>query len=235
MCQEFAKHSEENSIRIEKNKELESHLNKQNLKILELQASEIKLQNTIEDLKKARENLTKCLDDGVAEMKDARKKYEEMKQQIGVFQEKVEEREVIVNRLQEEKQKHETQLKGLHCALKTSFDHIKSLRKAIEESQQVQCLDGDNHSLEQLLSSTRSMPGSSLQSLKLSLFDLKENVRELNIELGSSSVTPNISSEIESPSFLDKLQDLSDSVGETPSLQLSSHSSLNSSPAHFIT
>ena len=158
-----------------------------------------------------------------------------MKKQIGVFQEKVEERDVIVSRLQEEKQKHETQLKGLHCALKTSFDHIKSLRKAIEESQPVQCLDVDNNSLEQLLSSTRSLPGSSLHSLKLSLFDLKENVRELNIELGSSSVTPNISSEGETPSFLDKLQDISDSVGETPSLQLSSHSSLNSSPAHFIT
>ena len=75
VCQEFYKHSEENNINIEKNKELESHLNKQNLKILELQASEIKLQNTIEDLKKARDNLTKCLDDGVAEMKDARKRY----------------------------------------------------------------------------------------------------------------------------------------------------------------
>ena len=231
ISQEFDKQSEKNNVQIEKNKELTSHLNKQYLQILELEASEIKLNNTIEDLKKDRDNLTLH---EIAEMKDTRKKYEEMKTQIGVFQEKVEERDALVARLQEEKQKHETQLKGLHCALKTSFNHIKSLRKAIEESQQVQCLDVDN-SMDQLLSSTRNMRGSSLHSLKLSLFDLKENVRELNIELGSSSVTPNISSEIESPSFLDKLQDLSDSVGETPSLQLSSHSSLNSSPAHFIT
>ena len=233
--EEFAKYSKENTIHIEKNKELESHLNKQILKIQELEANENKLSNTVEDLKKDRDNLTKCLEDGVAEVEDARKKYEEMKKEIGVLQERVDERDVIVNRLQDEKQKHEIQLKGLHGALKISFDHIKSLRKAIEKSQHVQCLDEDNLSLDQLLSSTRNMPGSSLHSLKLSLFDLKENVRELNTELGSTSVTPNISSERETPSFLDKLQDISDSVEETPSLQLSSHSSLDSSPAHFIT
>ena len=165
----------------------------------------------------------------IAEEKDTRKKDDEIEKQIDVLTEKVHERDFIVNRLQEEKQKHEIQLKRLHGALKTSFEHIRSLRRAIEESQHIQSLDVDNLSLEQLLCSTRNMPGSSLHSLKLSLFDLKEKVGELNTQLDSTS------SERETPSFLDKLQDISDSVGETSSLQLSAHSSLNSSPAHFIT
>ena len=75
---------------------------------------------------------------------------------------------------------------------------------------------------------SKDLQGSSLSSLKLSLFDLKENLRELNIELGSSSVTPSTSLDRETPSFLDSLQDnVSDSVCLTPSLQ--------TSPAHFIT
>ena len=76
-------------IQIEKNQELESQLNKQVLKILDLEASEIKLSDTIENLNKDRDYLTKCLNDGLAEMKDTRKKYEEMKDKIGALEEKV--------------------------------------------------------------------------------------------------------------------------------------------------
>jgi len=178
---------------------------------------------------------TRCLETRNDEIKNLRRQCQDSKVQMDRLQEQLEAREALVNELNEEKLKHEIQMKGLHCALKTSFDHIKSLRKAIEESQQNQTLKLDDNSLDQLLCSTRNIQGSSLSSLKLSLFDLKENVRELNIELGSTSVAPNISTERDTPSFLDKLQDTSDSVGETPSLHLSPPSSLNSSPAHFIT
>ena len=174
----------------------------------------MKLNNTIDYLNTNIDNLTSCLEAKEVEIRDGK---------------------IFVNSLEEENRKHEIQLKGLHSALKTSFDHIKSLRKAMEESQHGQVLNIYDNSLDQLLSTSRNVQGSSLSSLKLSLFDLKENVRELNIELGSRSVTPNISSDRETPSFLHKFQDISDSVGETPSLQLSEHSSLNSSPSHFIT
>ena len=228
--QDFHKQRTENGNIEEKNKHLECHLKELSAQILEFKANEVKLNSRIDDLNKQKENLTSSLEARKVELQEIQTKDQDLKTQICVLKEDAENREALITNLEDQKRTHEGQLAGLHCALKTSFDHIKSLRKAVEESQQKQTFKLDDNSLDQLLTSTKDLQGSSLSSLKLSLFDLKENLRELNIELGSSSVTPSTSLDRETPSFLDSLQDtVSDSVCLTPSL------SLQTSPAHFIT
>ena len=228
--QDFHKQRTENGNIEEKNKHLECHLKELSAQILEFKANEVKLNSRIDDLNKQKENVTSSLEARKVELQEIQTKDQDLKTQICVLKEDAENREALITNLEDQKRTHEGQLAGLHCALKTSFDHIKSLRKAVEESQQKQTFKLDDNSLDQLLTSTKDLQGSSLSSLKLSLFDLKENLRELNIELGSSSVTPSTSLDRETPSFLDSLQDtVSDSVCLTPSL------SLQTSPAHFIT
>ena len=226
--------NEKNDLSL-KNFELENHLEDLSRQIMEFRESETELNSTICNINENLDTVTSCLETRNSELKMLETKCQDSKVQTDILKEQLEASEGNVAALTEDKLKHQSQMKGLHCALKTSFDHIKSLRKAVEESQENPTYNLDDNSLDQLLFSTRNIQRSSLSSLKLSLFDLKENVRELNIELGSTSVTPNISTERDTPSFLDKLQDTSESVGETPSLHLSPPSSLNSSPAHFIT
>ena len=233
--QNFYKEKNEKNDVSAKNYELESHFDDLGRQIIKSRKSEIELNSTICNINEDLDTVTSCLETRNNELKILKTKCEDSKVQTDILKEQLGASEGIVAALTEDKLKHQSQMKGLHCALKTSIDHIKSLRKAVEESQENPTYNRDDNSLDQLLSSTRSIQRSSLSSLKLSLFDLKENVRELNVVLGSTSVTPNISTERDTPSFLDKLQDTSESVGKTPSLHLSPPSSLNSSPAHFIT
>jgi len=152
------------------------------------------------------------------------------------------EREATIHSLKGEKQNHQKQIKQMQLALKTSLQHIRGLRTIIEDSHNLPAPKFDEQTLSNLLHINAPTERPKLSALKLCLADLRQDVRELNMQLSDRSrgSTPNSYFErpadgMDTPSFLDQFQDDTISLSHssrTPSLQISSSSSLNASPEH---
>eukprot|EP00092_Neocalanus_flemingeri_P013712 GFUD01014789.1.p1 GENE.GFUD01014789.1~~GFUD01014789.1.p1 ORF type:complete len:725 (+),score=179.26 GFUD01014789.1:275-2449(+) len=153
-------------------------------------------------------------------------------------------RESTIHSLQGEKQTHQKQLKQMQLALKTSLQHIRGLRTIIEDSHNLPAPKFDEQTLSNLLHLNAPTERPKLSVLKLCLADLRQDVRELNMQLGDRSrgSTPTAYYErpadgTETPSFLDRFQDSTISPSHssgTPSLHISSASSLDASPEHVV-
>ena len=137
--------------------------------------------------------------------------------------------------MEKEKFIHENQMKQLLLALRTSLNHIKSLRIIIEETNFLLPCDLEEVSLSDLLNPNSSMDRPALGSLSLSLNGLSKDMRALNSELSdgfsdSECATPSFLVEYNSvqeegdtmtPSFLVKYEpEDQKSILETPSLQI---------------
>ena len=151
--------------------------------------------------------------------------------------------------MEKEKLIHENQMKQLLLALRTSLNHIKSLRKIIEETNFLLPCDLDEVSLSDLLNPNSSMDRPALGSLRLSLNGLSKDMRALNSELSdgfsdSECATPSFLVEYNSvqedgdtmtPSFLVKYEpEDQKSILETPSLQISEVSFNGRDPMHTM-
>lgn len=154
------------------------------------------------------------------------------------------ERESAIHSLRGEKQTHQKQLKQMQLALKTSLHHIRGLRTIIEDSHNLPAPKFDEQTLSNLLHLNTATERPKLSALKLCLADLRQDVRELNMQLSDRSrgSTPTTYHErqvdgTETPSFLDRFQGSTISPSHssgTPSLNISSSSSLNPSPEHRV-
>jgi len=151
--------------------------------------------------------------------------------------------------MEKEKLIHENQMKQLLLALRTSLNHIKSLRKIIEETNFLLPCDLDEVSLSDLLHPNSSMDRPALGSLRLSLNGLSKDMRALNSELSdgfsdSDCATPSFLVEYNSvqeegdtmtPSFLVKYEpEDQKSILETPSLQITEVSFSDRDPMHTL-
>ena len=153
--------------------------------------------------------------------------------------------------MEKEKFIHENQMKQLLLALRTSLNHIKSLRIIIEETNFLLPCDLEEVSLSDLLNpnSVQSMDRPSLGSLSLSLNGLSKDMRALNSELSdgfsdSECATPSFLVEYNSvqeegdtmtPSFLVKYEpEDQKSILETPSLQITEVSFGDRDPMHTL-
>ena len=113
--------------------------------------------------------------------------------------------------MEKEKFIHENQMKQLLLALKTSLNHIKSLRIIIEETNFLLPGAFDEVSLSNLLNPTSSIDRPSLGSLSLSLNGLSQDMRALNSELSDSFSD----SECATPSFLVEYNSVQEEEGDT--------------------
>ena len=96
--------------------------------------------------------------------------------------------------LKQEETYHENQMKQLLFALKTSLNHIKSLRNLIENNNSVKSLYFDELSLSDLLHSNENTENSRMYSINNCLSDIRVLNRQLNDTLSDS--------ECGTPSFL---------------------------------
>eukprot|EP00091_Calanus_sinicus_P016622 TRINITY_DN36077_c0_g1_i1.p1 TRINITY_DN36077_c0_g1~~TRINITY_DN36077_c0_g1_i1.p1 ORF type:complete len:137 (-),score=6.19 TRINITY_DN36077_c0_g1_i1:123-533(-) len=132
----------------------------------------------------------------------------------------------------------------MQLALKTSLHHIRGLRTIIEDSHNLPAPKFDEQTLSNLLHLNGATERPKLSALKLCLADLRQDVRELNMQLSDRSrgSTPTTYPErqvdgTETPTFLDRFQGSTISPSHssgTPSLNISSSSSLNTSPEHRV-
>ena len=140
-------------------------------------------------------------------------------------------------------------MKQLLLALRTSLNHIKSLRIIIEETNFLLPCDLEEVSLSDLLNPNSSMDRPALGSLSLSLNGLSKDMRALNSELSdgfsdSECATPSFLVEYNSvqeegetmtPSFLVKYEpEDQKSILETPSLQITEVSFSDRDPMHTL-
>ena len=159
--------------------------------------------------------------------------------QLSRLEKNFNERESTIHSLRGEKETHQKQLKQMQLALKTSLHHIRGLRTIIEDSHNLPAPKFDEQTLSNLLHLNTPTERPKLSALKLCLADLRQDVRELNLQLSDKSrgSTPTERREngTETPSFLDRFQGSTLSPGQssgTPSLNISLASSPNTSPEH---